>query len=82
MFLAQQGAAGTGITLTRASEIVLVEPSWSPAYNEQAIKRIHRIGQEHPCRARLFAVPDSLDAALMVTLARKTVMVKEVVDGR
>ncbi len=82
VFLAQQGAAGTGITLTRASEIVLVEPSWSPAYNEQAIKRIHRIGQEHPCRARLFAVPDSLDAALMVTLARKTVMVKEVVDGR
>lgn len=82
VFLAQQGAAGTGITLTRASEIVLVEPSWSPSDNEQAVKRIHRIGQDRPCRARLFAVPDSLDEALMGTLARKTAMVREVVDGR
>lgn len=81
VFLAQQEAAGTGITLTRASEIVLVEPSWSPAENDQAIKRIHRIGQTIPCRARLFAVPDSLDEALVGTLARKTGMVREVVDG-
>ena len=81
VFLAQQGAAGTGITLTRASEIVLVEPSWSPAENDQAIKRIHRIGQDSPCRARLFAVPDSLDEAVMLTLTRKTAMVEEVVDG-
>lgn len=80
VFLAQQGAAGTGITLTRASEIVLVEPSWSPSDNEQAIKRIHRIGQEQPCRARIFAVPDSLDEALMATLVRKTAMVEEVLD--
>lgn len=81
LFLAQQTAAGTGITLTRASEIVLVEPAWTPSDNEQAIKRIHRIGQDQPCRARLFAVPDSLDEALMKALARKSVMVKEVVDG-
>ena len=81
IFLAQQGAAGVGLTLTRASEVVLVEPSWSPSDNEQAIKRIHRIGQEHPCRARLFAVPDSLDESLMNTLRRKSQMVEEVVDG-
>jgi SNF2 family DNA or RNA helicase len=81
LFLAQQGAAGTGITLTRASEIVLVEPSWSPSENEQAIKRIHRIGQDRPCRARIFAVPDSLDEALMATLARKIRMVEEVLHG-
>jgi SWI/SNF-related matrix-associated actin-dependent regulator 1 of chromatin subfamily A len=81
VFLAQQGAAGVGITLTRASEIVLVEPSWSPEDNNQAIKRIHRIGQDKPCRARLFAVPDSLDEGLMNALARKSAMVKEVVDA-
>ena len=55
IFLAQQGAAGIGITLTRSSEIVLVEPSWSPEDNWQAIKRIHRIGQDAPCRARMFS---------------------------
>ena len=81
IFLAQQGAAGIGITLTRAHEIILVEPSWSPEDNWQAIKRIHRIGQDAPCRARLFAVPGSMDEALMNTLRRKSAMVKEVVDG-
>jgi SNF2 family DNA or RNA helicase len=81
VFLAQQGAAGVGITLTRASQIVLVEPSWSPEDNQQAVKRIHRIGQDAPrCRARIFAVPDSLDDALMGTLKRKSRMIAEVVD--
>ena len=81
VFLAQQTAAGIGITLTRATEIVLVEPSWSPEDNAQAIKRIHRIGQDRPCRARLFAVPDSLDDALMSALARKSQMIEEVLSG-
>jgi SNF2 family DNA or RNA helicase len=80
VFLAQQTAAGVGITLTRASEIVLVEPSWSPEDNQQAIKRIHRIGQDRPCRARLFSVPGSLDDALMSALARKQGMIEEVLN--
>jgi SNF2 family DNA or RNA helicase len=78
IFLAQQTAAGIGITLTRAHEIVLVEPSWSPSDNDQAIKRIHRIGQDKPCRARIFLVPDSLDEAVMGTLLRKQKMLTEV----
>lgn len=80
VFLAQQTAAGIGINLTRATEIVLVEPSWSPEDNAQAIKRIHRIGQDRPCRARLFAVPGSLDDALMSALARKQGMIEEVLN--
>lgn len=80
VFLAQQTAAGVGITLTRASEIVLVEPSWSPADNDQAIKRIHRIGQDKPCRARIFTVPESLDEALMAALHRKQTMIREVLS--
>lgn len=71
VFLAQQTAAGVGITLTAAHEIVLVEPSWSPSDNYQAITRIHRIGQEHPCRARVFAVSGTLDEAVMGTIRQK-----------
>lgn len=78
VFLAQQTAAGVGITLTRASEIVLVEPSWSPSDNDQAIKRIHRIGQDQPCRARIFVVPDSLDEQVMGVLLRKQRMLSEI----
>lgn len=78
IFLGQQTAAGIGVTLTRASELVLVEPSWSPEDNAQAIKRIHRISQDAPCRARIFTIPGTLDAAVMGTVARKTRMIEEV----
>lgn len=78
VFLAQQVSAGTAITLTAASEIVLVEPAWSPDDNEQAIKRIHRIGQDAPCRARIFSVGGTLDEAIMRALAQKLRMKAEV----
>ena len=71
VFLAQQTAAGVGITLTNSTEVVLAEPHWTPSENEQAIKRIHRIGQDQPCRARIFAAADTLDEAIMGTITRK-----------
>lgn len=80
VFLAQQSAAGIAINLQAAHEIVLVEPAWSPEDNYQAIKRIHRIGQESPCRARVFAVAGSLDDAIMGVLVQKTRMIEEVIN--
>jgi SWI/SNF-related matrix-associated actin-dependent regulator 1 of chromatin subfamily A len=78
VFLAQQTAAGVGINLTAATEIVLVEPAWSPDDNFQAIKRIHRIGQDQPCRARIFVLTGTLDEAIMGTIANKLTMQQEV----
>jgi SWI/SNF-related matrix-associated actin-dependent regulator of chromatin subfamily A-like protein 1 len=77
VMIVQQQAGGVGINLQVASEIVLVEPSWSPAENAQAIKRIHRIGSTDPCRARIFAVAGTLDEAVMEVTARKTRMAAE-----
>jgi SNF2 family DNA or RNA helicase len=71
VFLAQQTSAGEAINLQAASEIVLVEPAWSPDANRQSVKRIHRIGQDNPCRARIFGVAGSIDAAVMGTVAQK-----------
>lgn len=72
VLLAQQQAGGLAINLTAASEMVVVEPDWSPENNVQAVKRIHRIGQDAPCRARIFAVVGTLDESIMETNARKT----------
>jgi SNF2 family DNA or RNA helicase len=70
-FVVQQQAGGIAITLTAASEIVLVEPDWSPEVNAQAVKRVHRISQDQPVRARIFKVEGSLDEGIMDNLARK-----------
>lgn len=41
-------AGGTGITLHAADTVILLDPWWNPAVEEQAIDRVHRIGQTHP----------------------------------
>lgn len=45
VFIGQNRAANTSITLTAASTVLLVEPDPSPDQNYQAISRAHRIGQ-------------------------------------
>jgi SNF2 family DNA or RNA helicase len=40
-------AGGVGITLHAAEYVFLMEPWWNPAVEEQAIARIHRIGQKN-----------------------------------
>jgi SNF2 family DNA or RNA helicase len=78
VFCAQQTSAGQAINLQVASEIVLVEPDWSPDQNRQAIKRVHRIGSKHPVRARIFGVAGTIDHAVMQTQTKKIAHQKEV----
>lgn len=40
-------AGGTGITLHAADYVFLLDPWWNPAVENQAIDRVHRIGQQH-----------------------------------
>lgn len=37
---------GTGLTITGADRVILVDPAWNPAVDAQAIDRVHRIGQK------------------------------------
>lgn len=74
ILVAQQSVAGVGLNLQAANEIVLVEPPWTPDETMQLIKRIHRIGQNQPCRARVFAVAGSLDEAILNIQVRKLQM--------
>jgi len=36
---------GTGLTITAADRVILVDPAWNPSVDAQAIDRVHRIGQ-------------------------------------
>lgn len=45
IFLVSLRAGGTGLTLSRAEYVFLLDPWWNPAVEEQAVDRVHRIGQ-------------------------------------
>lgn len=45
VFLISLKAGGVGLNLTMADYVVLTDPWWNPAVEEQAVDRTHRIGQ-------------------------------------
>ncbi|KAF4997424.1 hypothetical protein FDECE_12075, partial [Fusarium decemcellulare] len=55
------GAAG--LTLTAATRAYLMEPHWNPTLEEQALARIHRIGQTREVTTVRFYVRDSFEQA-------------------
>lgn len=71
LFIGQIQAAGTGITLTAASDALFVESSWVPSDNEQASMRIHRIGQKNACLVRFATLAGSLDERIQAACMRK-----------
>lgn len=81
VFVGQLTAAGTGITLTAASELLFVESSWVPAEMDQAAQRIHRIGQTEPCLVRFATIAGSIDEDIQRAIARKMGSIAKVVDG-
>ena len=72
VFIGQTIAAGTSITLTASSNVIIVEPSFVPKDNLQAASRAHRIGQRDSVFVRYLTIPGTLDEHIVSTLYRKT----------
>lgn len=70
--------AGTGVDGLQhaASDVVFVESSWTPSENEQATRRLYRIGQKDPVRARYVTVTNTLDEQVQKVLVRKAADIK------
>ena len=49
VFLLSLKAGAAGLTLTAACRVVLLEPALDPAVEQQAVARVHRIGQVRAC---------------------------------
>ena len=45
VFLISLKAGGTGLNLTSADTVIIFDPWWNPAVEDQAVDRAHRIGQ-------------------------------------
>ncbi|KAK4113157.1 hypothetical protein N656DRAFT_797686 [Canariomyces notabilis] len=56
-----------GITLTAASRAYLMEPHWNPTLEDQALARIHRMGQRREVTTVRFVVKDSFEERVIET---------------
>lgn len=72
VFLGNVQAAGTAITLTAAHQVAVVEADWTPANNQQAVMRVHRIGQTKPVSVRFIGMAGSIDERIQRVLKVKT----------
>jgi SNF2 family DNA or RNA helicase len=61
-----------GLTLTAADMCIFVEKSYKPSRNVQAMRRIHRIGQDRPVTVRDYVTPGTVDERVRKLLAEKT----------
>ncbi|WP_447925331.1 DEAD/DEAH box helicase [Georgenia muralis] len=74
-------AAGVGINLQVASNMVLAELSWTDAEQTQAIDRIHRIGQAEPVTAWRIIAAQTLDAKIAELIDAKAGLAARALDG-
>jgi SNF2 family DNA or RNA helicase len=74
-------AAGVGLNLQVASNIVLAELSWTDAEQTQAIDRAHRIGQTEPVTAWRIIAAQTIDARIAELIDSKAGLAARALDG-
>jgi len=71
VFLVSLKAGGTGLNLTSADHVFLLDPWWNPAVEEQAADRAHRIGQERPVFVYRMVAEDTVEERILALQEKK-----------
>ncbi|QCQ15552.1 MULTISPECIES: DEAD/DEAH box helicase [Microbacterium] len=74
-------AAGVGVNLQAASNVVLAELSWTAAEQTQAIDRVHRIGQDEPVTAWRIIAAHTIDTKIAELIDAKQGLSLRALDG-
>jgi superfamily II DNA or RNA helicase len=64
-------AGGTGLNLTAADHVFLLDPWWNPAVEDQAADRAHRIGQTKPVLVQRLVAIDTVEERMLELQERK-----------
>ncbi|MFO0746157.1 MAG: DEAD/DEAH box helicase [Myxococcota bacterium] len=80
-FLLSLKAGGVGLNLTTASEVVLLDPWWNPAVEDQAADRAHRIGQDKAVTIYRLVASQTIEEQILALHADKRAMVSSLLEG-
>ncbi|KAJ2847663.1 hypothetical protein IWW36_003740 [Coemansia brasiliensis] len=64
-------AGGVGLNLAHASHVFLMDAFWNPSVENQAIDRIHRLGQKNPITVTRYFIRNSIEEKIMQLQIRK-----------
>ena len=71
LFLISLKAGGVGLNLTEADYVLLFDPWWNDAVEQQAIDRAHRIGRQRPVVAKRYIVRESIEEKMLTIKGAK-----------
>ena len=74
-------AGGTGLNLTQADHVFLLDPWWNPAVEDQAADRAHRIGQTRPVLVHRIVARDSVEERILALQQRKRALADAALEG-
>lgn len=69
---------GLGLNITAASRVILMDPWWNDAVEQQAFCRVFRIGQTNETRLTRLCIKNSIDAAMFMVKERKVSTMKTI----
>jgi SNF2 family DNA or RNA helicase len=78
VFLISLKAGGFGLNLTAASYVVLYDPWWNPAVENQAIDRTHRIGQTQKVIAYRLLTKNSMEQKIRELQRHKSALAQNI----
>ena len=79
VFLISLKAGGTGLNLTEADYVYIIDPWWNPAVENQAIDRCYRIGQNKSVVAYRMICTDTIEEKIVQLQERKKTVASEVI---
>jgi superfamily II DNA or RNA helicase len=82
VFLISLKAGGVGLNLTAADTVIIYDPWWNPAVEEQAIDRAHRVGQDKAVFIYRLVASDTIEQKMDELKARKRALADSLYDRK
>ena len=80
-FVISLKAGGTGLNLTAADYVILLDPWWNPAVENQAADRAHRIGQRNPVTVYRLIASDTVEERVLELHKEKKQIAEDMLEG-
>jgi SNF2 family DNA or RNA helicase len=81
LFLISLKAGGTGLNLTAADYVIILDPWWNPAVEDQAADRAHRMGQLRPVTVYRLIMKNTIEEKILTLHKNKKDLAADLLSG-